>query len=419
MSSTDEKKPLLDAAITINTTASFSDLNNIQDELRQVVALALPVTATFFLEYAPGIITLLLAGHAVDPNDMQTTTLYLDAAAIAIMYMNVTGVTIGLGLATAMDTLCPQAVGGGKSLQTGVYFQAGLVVLGLVFIPIAFANAWATTILVYFGQTYTIAVLAREFATIMLVGLPFMFVYELLKKVLQAQNVVLPMMYCAVIGNCVNAVLGYALTFHTPLGFYGAAVARSVANGVLLLSLVTYIFLNKATFQACWPVAALKEVPKFVALGISGLLMMLFEWWSFELLVFIAGTAATPSSRIHTSFSPHLYDTRRSPDERDHGHWRQRNSRQRHELHLHDSLRRGNSRSNSGRECSGSGLEPPSPTDSQMRCNTGRVDGDVFRRGASHHTERIPSLFYARCRCHQSNVVRGDCDRHVPSRRRP
>ncbi|ETW02700.1 hypothetical protein, variant 1 [Aphanomyces invadans] len=298
MSSTDEKKPLLDAAITINTTASFSDLNNIQDELRQVVALALPVTATFFLEYAPGIITLLLAGHAVDPNDMQTTTLYLDAAAIAIMYMNVTGVTIGLGLATAMDTLCPQAVGGGKSLQTGVYFQAGLVVLGLVFIPIAFANAWATTILVYFGQTYTIAVLAREFATIMLVGLPFMFVYELLKKVLQAQNVVLPMMYCAVIGNCVNAVLGYALTFHTPLGFYGAAVARSVANGVLLLSLVTYIFLNKATFQACWPVAALKEVPKFVALGISGLLMMLFEWWSFELLVFIAGLQTNATTAI-------------------------------------------------------------------------------------------------------------------------
>ncbi|RHY74092.1 hypothetical protein DYB34_013609, partial [Aphanomyces astaci] len=186
-------------------------------------------TATFFFEYAPGIVTLVLAGHAGNSEDAVQSTLYLDAAAIAIMYMNVTGVTIGLGLATAMDTLCPQAVGGGI----------------FVCVPIGLVNAWATAILLMLGQSHDIAVLAGDLIRIMVPSLPFLFGFELLKK---------PMLTCAVIGNCVNAALGYFLTFHT--------------------------------------------VPTFVALGTSGLLMMLFQWWSFELLVFFAGLESNAATAI-------------------------------------------------------------------------------------------------------------------------
>ncbi|RHY87401.1 hypothetical protein DYB26_014776, partial [Aphanomyces astaci] len=156
-----------------------------------------------------------LYGHAGNSEDAVQSTLYLDAAAIAIMYMNVTGVTIGLGLATAMDTLCPQAVGGGI----------------FVCVPIGLVNAWATAILVMLGQSHDIAVLAGDLIRIMVPSLPFLFGFELLKK---------PMLTCAVIGNCVNAALGYFLTFHW--GVHGAALARSVANACLLWSLLVYFF---------------------------------------------------------------------------------------------------------------------------------------------------------------------------------
>ncbi|ETV65522.1 hypothetical protein, variant [Aphanomyces astaci] len=119
----DEKIPLLHATVSINTIRALCTDPSLLRELREMAALALPVTATFFFEYAPGIVTLVLAGHAGNSED--AVQLYLDAAAIAIMYMNVTGVTIGLGLATAMDTLCPQAVGEACPYRLACTFKQG------------------------------------------------------------------------------------------------------------------------------------------------------------------------------------------------------------------------------------------------------------------------------------------------------
>ncbi|KAF0775805.1 hypothetical protein AaE_000496 [Aphanomyces astaci] len=201
----DEKTPLLHATVSINTIRALCTDPSLLRELREMAGLALLVVR--LQQYAPGIVTLVLAGHAGNSEDAVQSTL--------LPVMPVTGITIGLGLATAMDTLCPQAVGGGMSVQTGVYFQTGLVVLGLVCVPIGLVNAWATAILLLLGQSHDIAVLAGDLIRIMVPSLPFLFGYELLKKVLQAQHVVQPMLTCAVIGNCVNAALGYFLTFHT------------------------------------------------------------------------------------------------------------------------------------------------------------------------------------------------------------
>ncbi|RHY68784.1 hypothetical protein DYB30_007218 [Aphanomyces astaci] len=238
----DEKSPLLHATVSINTIRALCTDPSLLRELREMAGLALPVVRTPRALY----------GHAGNSEDAVQSTLYLDAAAIAIMYMNVTGVTIGLGLATAMDTLCPQAVGGGI----------------FVCVPIGLVNAWATAILVMLGQSHDIAVLAGDLIRIMVPSLPFLFGFELLKK---------PMLTCAVIGNCVNAALGYFLTFHW--GVHGAALARSVANACLLWSLLVYFF---------------------------------------ELLVFVAGMS--------------------TPIERGHRHRRQRDPGQRDQLHLHGAL---------------------------------------------------------------------------------
>ncbi|OQR92162.1 Multidrug/Oligosaccharidyl-lipid/Polysaccharide (MOP) Flippase Superfamily [Achlya hypogyna] len=274
----------------------------LRDELRQLVQLMYPVTLTFFLEYAPGITTLLLVGHYHDPMDASKDKVLLGAAAMAIMYLNLTGLTIGLGLASAMDTLCSQAFGARKLHEIGVFFQTGLLVLGAAFVPIALLNWHCEAVLVWWHQPPDMAAYAGEFSRVMLIGLPFLFLYELLKKVLQAQNVVLPMLYCAIFANLLNVGLGYVLTYHTPLGHLGAAVARTLANVALPASLLFYLLWRPEAVASCWPGWQLRracgQVRKFVALGVSGLLMVLFEWWSFELLVLIAGLQANATVAI-------------------------------------------------------------------------------------------------------------------------
>ena len=75
---------------------------------------------------------------------------------------------------------------------------------------------------------------------------------------------------------------------------------------------------------------ALKEVTKFFKLGLAGLLMVLFEWWSFELLVLIAGSLeCAPLLDNYRNFSCRLasqcYDC----------YWSECDSCQCHKLYLH------------------------------------------------------------------------------------
>ncbi|ETI35518.1 hypothetical protein F443_18152 [Phytophthora nicotianae P1569] len=82
--------------------------------------------------------------------------------------------------------------------------------------------------------------LTRDFSRLMLPGLPFLFLYELVRKVMQCQNVVKPLVVIAVIGNLGNLGAGYGLAYHTSMGFIGIAVARSLGNITLTLLLVPY-----------------------------------------------------------------------------------------------------------------------------------------------------------------------------------
>ncbi|RLO07942.1 hypothetical protein DYB28_010580 [Aphanomyces astaci] len=101
----DEKTPLLHATVSINTIRALCTDPSLLRELREMAGLALLVVRyppphhsipcqtlwSRLQQYAPGIVTLVLAGHAGNSEDAVQSTLYLDAAAIAIMYMNVTG----------------------------------------------------------------------------------------------------------------------------------------------------------------------------------------------------------------------------------------------------------------------------------------------------------------------------------------
>jgi MATE family multidrug resistance protein len=49
----------------------------------------------------------------------------LDVAALATMFTAVTGLSIGLGMATALDTLASQAAGAGQPHLIGTYIQRG------------------------------------------------------------------------------------------------------------------------------------------------------------------------------------------------------------------------------------------------------------------------------------------------------
>lgn len=68
----------------------------LQDELKSIVKLAIPIISTYLLELIPGIVTIMLVGRA-DHGGASLTQLYLDAAALANMWVNITALSTGFG----------------------------------------------------------------------------------------------------------------------------------------------------------------------------------------------------------------------------------------------------------------------------------------------------------------------------------
>jgi multidrug resistance protein, MATE family len=271
----------------------------VSSELEKLWTLSLPIVITYVLEILPEVVSIMLVGRMDSP----LTKEYVDGATLSSMFISISGEAPGLGLATALDTLCSQAFGAGKPQRIGVSFQTGLFVLALAYAPIFWMNYHTTHFMTLLHQPDDVAILAGQFSRLLLPGLPFLFLYELLKKVLQAQNIVTPMVWIAVFSNLVNIVLGVYFTWYTSLGFEGAAIARSISNMVLPLATVPYFLWKPENWHAWWPGwqprAVLAHVREFLSLGIPGMFMVVLEWFSYDIMAVLV--AFLPSSVVAIS----------------------------------------------------------------------------------------------------------------------
>mmetsp|Transcript_30572 Transcript_30572/g.71629 ORF Transcript_30572/g.71629 Transcript_30572/m.71629 type:complete len:583 (+) Transcript_30572:97-1845(+) len=297
---------------------SLADSSKIMyDEARHMITLALPVIATYLLEMLPGIVSIILVGHIHSSANGggEHVKEYMDAAALAVMYMNLTALSIGFGLASAMDTLCSNAFGAGELPQSApLYLTTGCLVLAAAFGVILILNLHATTILIRLGQPPQVAELAGIFVGYLVPGIPALLLYELVRKILQAANIALPMLYCALGGNLLNAGLGYYWIYYSeptawsesvlgPDHWLGAAVARTVGNLSFPIFLAIYLAVtgdwkqfwstttgdSNNTTTVEWFRQAIKGIPSFISLGVPGALQLCFEWWAFEILALLSG----------------------------------------------------------------------------------------------------------------------------------
>jgi len=237
----------------------------------------------------------MIVGHIPSTaENIGDTEEFLDATAMAVMFGNMSALSIGIGLSTALDTLCSQAHGANETKnRSGTYLQTGILVLSFFYVFIVCALFYfCTDILLLMGQPAGVAESTGTFALYMLPGIPFIFGYELLKKVLQAQNVATPMLYVAILANFINTGLGYYLVYHTTWGWIGAAIARTICNISYLLLLLPYT-IHSGLADTFWDglqlQKAIRGIPEFLSLGVPGMLQLCFEWWAFELLSLLCG----------------------------------------------------------------------------------------------------------------------------------
>ncbi|KAJ0402430.1 hypothetical protein ATCC90586_000028 [Pythium insidiosum] len=259
------------------------------EELWALFELAYPVAITTVLEFLPGTTSTILAGHLDSP----LTKEYVDATTLATMFSNISAYSIGFGLSSALDTLCSQAYGAQRYDKIGVYFQSGLIVIGVALVPILIANFYTATFLGWLGQDPVISALAEQFARYNLVGIPCICFYDLARRVLQAQGILRPMLILAVLSNALQVASGYVLAYQLGFGFVGVALARTLGNVSLPLMLWVYFRASPSRLSQWWFGwdwrSAVAHVGLFLRLGVPGMLMLIMEWWAYEVIAVMAG----------------------------------------------------------------------------------------------------------------------------------
>ncbi|KAJ7975179.1 Protein DETOXIFICATION [Quillaja saponaria] len=263
------------------------------EEVRKQFWLAGPLISVSLLQYCFQAISVMFVGHLGE--------LALSGASMASSFASVTGFSLLLGMASALDTLCGQAYGAKQYRTLGIHMQRAMFVILIVSIPLAII--WANTgrLLIALGQDPEISAEAGQYARFMI---PSLFAYGLLQclnRFLQTQNIVFPMVLCSGVTALVHIFMCWILVLKSGLGTRGAALANNISYwlNVLLMALYVKCSSSCANTWTGFSKEALQNILMFLRLAVPSAVMVCLEMWSFEMMVLLSGLL--PNPKLETS----------------------------------------------------------------------------------------------------------------------
>ncbi|CAL5042945.1 unnamed protein product [Urochloa decumbens] len=281
-----------EALLDVDDQPGEEDLG-VREEVKKQLWLAGPLIAGALLQNVIQMISVMYVGHLGE--------LPLAGASMANSFTSVTGLTVLLGMASALDTLCGQAYGATQYSLLGIYKQRAMLLLTFVSVPLAIVWFYTGDILLLFGQDADIAAEAGAYARWMI---PALFAYGLLQchvRFLQTQNVVQPVMVSAAAAAACHLVVCWLLVYTLGMGSKGAALSNAISYWLNVAVLAVYVRVSsvcKETWTG-FSTEAFRDVLSFFRLAIPSALMVCLEMWSFELVVLLSGLL--PNPKLETS----------------------------------------------------------------------------------------------------------------------
>ncbi|WVQ80696.1 hypothetical protein IAT38_002801 [Cryptococcus sp. DSM 104549] len=211
----------------------------------------------------------------------------LAASSLASMTASVSCFSILQGLATALDTLLPAAWTSSEPSRVGLWTQRMFVVMAVAMIPMYLLWWNIAGVLVTLGQEPKVAQRAQLYLRWLSMGIPGYGGNVLIKKYLQAQNLMHVPTYTLFLVAPLNLVLNWLLVWGPEpirLGFAGGAVATATSYNLAFIISTAWAIMYGPP-EAWHPIRfkyAFSKLGTCTSLGLAGTIMLSSEWWAWE-----------------------------------------------------------------------------------------------------------------------------------------
>ncbi|KAJ9084441.1 ethionine resistance protein [Entomophthora muscae] len=296
-----EDSPLLSQHLATSklTESDFIFEPSFEDYLHEFVYLfksAVPNISAYFLQAVMPLASVFAIGNI--------GTTELGAAALSNMFAAITGWSLGIGMASSLDTLCSQSfTGSNDPFAVGLHLQRGILVTITMFIPISFVWWFSGSLMLLLELDADLAVLCCTYLRILILAAPASMSFECIKKYLQAQRIMKAQTLIVVTTLPFNLLLNYFLVLNesTSLGFKGAPIATVITHWLTLLFALLYIkYIEGSSCWGGWSSQALTGWGVYIRLGIPGILMICSEWWAFEIMSLMASYLGKDKLAAHS-----------------------------------------------------------------------------------------------------------------------
>lgn len=265
-------------------------------ELTSLIKSSIPLVLTFLLQNSLSTVSVFSVGH------LGATE--LAAVSMGSMTANITGYATIQGIATALDTLCPQAFGARKFHLVGDYLQKCVALIFIVMIPVLVVwTLFGYSLIVLLLPDKETAKLSADYLFFISPGIPAYILFECGKRFLQAQGVYHISTYVLLFAAPSNLVMN--LVFVKYWGYLGAPVAVAINYWFMFFGLLisTIYFVDAESTPSkmhpleCWSGLDLKKAfqgwQRLIYLAIPGWVMLEAEFLAFEILTLIASYLGT------------------------------------------------------------------------------------------------------------------------------
>ncbi|XP_050209908.1 protein DETOXIFICATION 33-like [Mercurialis annua] len=260
-------------------------------ESKKMWEIAAPAMLTAITQFSIGFVTSAFVGHLGE----------VELAAVSVVQNVIEGFVYGvmLGLGSALETLCGQAVGAGQFNMLGVYMQRSWIITGVTALCLVPFYIFASPLLQLLRQDKEISKVAGNYSIWVI---PQLFAYAVnfpVQKFLQAQSRVWVMTMISIVALAFHVLLNWLLILKLEHGLLGAAIAGNVSWLILVVAQVVYVvsgFFPDSWNGFSW--SAFKSLAGFVKLSLASAIMLCLELWYFTVVILMVGWLKNPEIAV-------------------------------------------------------------------------------------------------------------------------